>query len=348
MMLGSDEPNNAEHNFELLWNDFDHYYALFEVKHINWDSLYTVYRPMVSATTTDDELWDIVSAMLEHLDDEHVKVRIPNEEYQNYREFASGSAKNEHALEEFSIELIAGEYVEALYQKADYFSYGKLYDHNIGYIHLIAMLGVDPAVVYSTLAELGDVDAMIVDVRNNIGGEDVYSEGFAGGFSDGEHFLYTVETRNGPAHSDFDTPLEVFSHPHSANNFTKPVVLLTDEFTISAGEIFTLNMRSFEHVTHIGDTTAGAQSDVGAARFLPNGWMYEYSIMKYLMPDGRSLEGVGVAPDIFIQNSKADIENGKDKVLDFAIEYLENETSDSNFRQWNRINEGCLFWLPIF
>ena len=103
------------------------------------------------------------------------------------------------------------------------------------------------------------------------------------------------------------------------------MVVLTDEFTVSAGEIFTLNMRSFEQVTHIGDTTAGAHSDVGPARFLPNGWTYEYSIMKYLLPDGSSLEGMGIAPDIYIQNTMQDIGNGEDKVLEYAIEYLENE-----------------------
>ena len=326
LFLGSDEPNNPEHNFELLWNDFDQHYALFEVKNIDWDSLYTVYRPMVTPTTSDEELWDIITEMLDELDDEHVKLRIPADQPEDYIVFASGAEKNEHALEEFSIQLIAGQYAEALYQKYDYFSFGKLYDHNIGYIHLIAMLGLDGKVVYKALEELGDVDAIIVDVRNNIGGADEYSSGFADGFSDDEHFIYTVETRNGPAYSDFDAPIEFYTQPGTTNSFTKPVVLLTDEYTISAGEIFTLNMKAFDHVTHIGDTTAGAHSDVGAARFLPNGWTYEYSIMKYLMPDGRSLEGIGIVPDIFIQNTKADIENNRDKVLEYAIQYLEEAT----------------------
>ncbi len=327
-ILGSDEVNNPEHIFELVWTDFDKHYALFEVKNIDWDSLYTVYRPMVTSNTTDDELWEIITGMLQHLDDEHVKMRIPSDDPDNYIEFASGAHKNMHALDEFSIELIASDYVEALYQKADFYSYGKLYDYNIGYIHSIAMLGVDPSVIYQSLQELGDVDAIIVDVRNNIGGQDEYSAGFAQAFSDGEHFLYTVQTRNGPNYSDFDAPIRVYSYAPKPENFTKPVVLLTDALTISAGEIFTLNMKSFEQVTHIGDTTSGAHSDVGPARFLPNGWTYEYSTMKYLMPDGKSLEGLGIAPDIYVQNSSIDIENRQDKVLEFAIDYLISQTTE--------------------
>jgi carboxyl-terminal processing protease len=328
MILGTDEPNNPEHNFELLWSDFDKHYSLFEVKNISWDSLYTAYRPMVSSTTTDEELWEIITEMLDHLDDEHVKIRIPAGVPEEYIEFSSGAAKNQHALEEFSIELIASEYVEALYQKADYYSYGKLYNHNIGYIHAIAMLGADPSVIYQSIAEMGNVEAIIVDVRNNVGGQDEYSSGFAQAFSDGEHLLYTVQTRNGPSYDDFDSPIEVYSKSVKPENFTKPVALLTDEFTISAGEIFTLNMKAFEHITHIGDTTAGAHSDVGPARFLPNGWVYEYSTMKYLMPDGSSLEGIGIAPDIFIQNSKEDIQNGQDTVLEYAIDFLNTQLSN--------------------
>lgn len=328
MILGTDEPNNPKHNFELLWSDLDKHYALFDVKKIDWDSLYTVYQPMVSPTTSDQELWDIITEMLNHLDDEHVKIRIPAGMPEEYIEFASGAEKNQHALDEFSIELIASAYVEALYHKADYYSYGKLYNHNIGYIHALAMLGADPSVIYQSLPELGAVDAIIVDVRNNIGGQDLYSSGFAQAFSDGKHLLYTVQTRNGPLYDDFDSPIEVYSKSFKPENFTKPVVLLTDEFTISAGEIFTLNMKAFEHVTHIGDTTAGAHSDVGPARFLPNGWVYEYSTMKYLMPDGSSLEGIGIAPEIYIQNTKEDIQNGRDKVLEYAIEFLSTQTSN--------------------
>lgn len=120
----------------------------------------------------------------------------------------------------------------------------------------------------------------------------------------------------------------MYSYASKPENYTKPVVLLTDALTISAAEIFTLNMKAFEQVTHIGDTTSGAHSDVGPARFLPNGWTYEYSTMKYLMPDGKSLEGIGIAPDIYVQNSRMDIVNRRDKVLEFAIDFLSDQTPE--------------------
>ncbi|MEQ9440881.1 MAG: S41 family peptidase [Cyclobacteriaceae bacterium] len=51
------------------------------------------------------------------------------------------------------------------------------------------------------------------------------------------------------------------------------MLLLTNRYTISAGETFTLAMHSFNQVTQMGDTTTGAFSDA-VGRELPNGWMF--------------------------------------------------------------------------
>ena len=63
--------------------------------------------------------------------------------------------------------------------------------------------------------------------------------------------------------------------------------------TMSAAETLLLHLKAFSQVTQIGDTTAGDFSACGMRRFLPNGWQYQYSIMMTLLPDGRSLDGIG-------------------------------------------------------
>ena len=52
LVLGPDEPNNPEHIFELLWNDFDAHYALFDVKGIDWEERYAEYRPKITSETS--------------------------------------------------------------------------------------------------------------------------------------------------------------------------------------------------------------------------------------------------------------------------------------------------------
>jgi len=61
-----------EQQFEDLWRAFDDQYALFEVKGVDWEALYRIYRPHVSATTTEEELFKVLTGMLGHLNDNHV------------------------------------------------------------------------------------------------------------------------------------------------------------------------------------------------------------------------------------------------------------------------------------
>ena len=71
-------------------------------------------------------------------------------------------------------------------------------------------------------------------------------------------------------------------------------------------------------LTQIGDTTAGGFSDV-IARELSNGWLYFVAVGDFRNAEGNSEEGKGIAPDIYAVNTKEEIDSGKDKVLELAI-----------------------------
>lgn len=87
----------------------------------------------------------------------------------------------------------------------------------------------------------------------------------------------------------------------------------------------TIYLKANPQLTQIGTETAGDFSDTGMNRFLPNGWIYQYSIMKFLLPDGTSLDGVGHVPDIYVRNTEADIAAGNDVVLNRAFTFLFEE-----------------------
>ena len=61
--------------FETVWSTFDQRYALFGARSVDWQALYDVYRPEVTAETTDEQLFDILTAMLSHLNDNHVMLQ---------------------------------------------------------------------------------------------------------------------------------------------------------------------------------------------------------------------------------------------------------------------------------
>lgn len=317
--LPKEEPLTNSATFELFWTDFDQHYSLFDIRNIDWDALYSSYQPRVNEELSEADFWDLLSSLIENLDDSHTVLYDGNGH--SYR---SGYALNEQSIAEISEELIRTTYVEALKEvrSEEQLAYGMIKGKNIGYIYLGAMDGQNPAIIHTIIAEFSNVEAILLDVRQNTGGDDRYAAAIAKAFSDGEHLIYTVATRNGPNHADFDAKKNYYTAYDANQTFSKPVVVLTDRKTISAGEIFLLHMKSFENVIQIGDTTAGDFSTVSNMRFLPNGWHYRYSIQKFLLPNGESLDGVGHIPDVYVKNTAEDIAAKEDKVLATALEYL--------------------------
>lgn len=323
LIMDKEEPLTQKNNFEIFWNDFDQHYSLFTIRDIDWNKLYETYRSQVNDNISDEELWNILSNLIAHLDDSHTVLYDGNGN--SYR---SGYALNEQSTTEISEDLIIKKYLDFITRipSEDNLSYGKIKGKNIGYIYLGTMDGQNPSIINEVINELNDYSAIILDVRQNTGGDDRYSARIAQVFSDGAHFIYTVQTRNGIDHDDFDKKKEYHTYSNKESSFLKPVIVLTDRKTISAGEIFLLHMKSFEHVVQIGDTTAGDFSTTSNMRFLPNAWHYKYSIQKILLPNGESLDGIGHIPDVYIKNTESDIRSSNDKVLEKAIQYLFDES----------------------
>ncbi len=335
LFLGEDEPNNPVNNFELFWQDFDRHYGLFYARGWDWDSIYRVYQPRVTSLTTDNELWIVFREMISYLDDSHTTIYSPSLS----RTFTSGAEGNSLVEAEFSLALVKSKYLETwqsipntgthdqdshIYGKDEYLC-GKVKSRDIGYVYLNGIEADDRDFMDYVLRQIGNHKAIILDLRNNLGGDDLTAEAIAGRFADGEHFIYTVQERNGPNHTDFTEKKYYYTKTTGSEHFSKPVIVLTDRITISAAETLLLHLNSFSLVTQIGDTTAGDFSDLGMRRFLPNGWQYKYSIMMFLLPDGGSLDGIGHIPDIQIRNSAYNMQFDIDLVFEKALEYLFDE-----------------------
>src|SRR6187549_2272490 len=72
--------NNPEAILEDFWKTFDEEYAVFEERGVDWDDQYVAFRPEVTASTTDDELFAILAQIVEPLDDGHVSLTAPGRE----------------------------------------------------------------------------------------------------------------------------------------------------------------------------------------------------------------------------------------------------------------------------
>ena len=313
------DPMDPVLNFEHVWRTIDRNYGQFGVKKVDWDALYRVYRPQVTATTTSEELWDILLAMLGHLNDEHVCLADSS------RRVGAGSS-DERKASDFSLDLVKTTYLHGKFSDAlgGSFVYGWLSD-GIGYLYIADLKdGLDAVskTIDAVLVEFAMARVMIVDVRNNPGGNGRAEEIVANRFADRRRHYMTVQTRYGPAHDDLWPAEYRCIEPSGPLQFTRPTVLLANRASASAADIFILAMRVLPHVTVAGDASEGALSAQFPAP-LPNGWTLWVAFKLLRDHTGICWDGVGIPPDLRVCNTAADLAAGRDRVLEFAMQYLE-------------------------
>lgn len=95
----------------------------------------------------------------------------------------------------------------------------------------------------------------------------------------------------------------------------KPLVVLVNGNTTAAAEVLASALQDNQRATLVGQTTMGKGS-VQVVRELSFGGALRYTAAYYLSPQGRAIDGLGVAPDIIVDRN----EGASDNQLSLAIE----------------------------
>ena len=163
---------------------------------------------------------------------------------------------------------------------------------------------------------LDDCKGIIIDVRNNGGGDPKNAETVAARFARKKTLYGYWKWKNGPKHNDFTEPQPFYISPEG-HLFSKKVIVLTNRSSYSATNDFVLMMKSLENITVIGDSTGGGE---GAPfyRELQNGWYYRFSRTQTLDANMNHVES-GIAPHIKIDMDTTDEANGIDTILEYAL-----------------------------
>ena len=177
----------------------------------------------------------------------------------------------------------------------------------IGYI-IITTFG-DSRVVeqFDTALDcLKDCRALVLDVRQNGGGTAEVRDKVLGRFVKGSRpcGYFTYRRRGlliGMTFSSWYKPLWRVSE--RGTTYHRPLVVLTDSATGSAAEMFAFALQDVRNATLIGQRTRGAAATI-AYITLPDSLELQYSAYPIHRLDGRSIEGVGVAPDIEVPYSR--------------------------------------------
>lgn len=194
---------------------------------------------------------------------------------------------------------------------------GKMLDNNIGYIAVSQFDAVTSEQFKSNIESLQSqgMTKLIVDLRGNPGGlldqvvdmlDYILPEGLV---------LYTEDK--------YGEREEYYSD--GSHELKIPMVVLVNENSASASEVFTATFRDFEWGTVVGKTTFG-KGIVQNVLPLGDGTAVKITTQHYYPPSGYDLHKVGIKPDLEVDlNEGAKIGTDSDNQLSAAIDILKNE-----------------------
>jgi Peptidase family S41/N-terminal domain of Peptidase_S41 in eukaryotic IRBP len=179
----------------------------------------------------------------------------------------------------------------------------KILPRNIGYVKLNAF--PDPSVcqdnVAAAMKTIGNVDAVIFDLRRNGGGNPYMVSLVAGYFFDRPTHLNDIYNRSENSTEQFWTRSSV-----PGNRLAdKPLYILTSGYTLSGAEEFCYDMKNLKRATIIGEVTGGGAHMVRPRR-LDDHFMFNLPFARPINPISKTdWEGTGVTPDIQVDRSDA-------------------------------------------
>ncbi len=179
----------------------------------------------------------------------------------------------------------------------------------VGYIKINTFAKNSDTLVKEELDKLGKgIDRLVIDLRDNTGGLLSQAEKLSDLFIDKGKTLYQIKDKNGY--------VTLYRAQTDAYRKYKKIVVLVNENSASASEILTLALQESAGAKVVGTKTYG-KGTVQDTRTLDSGAMVKYTTSYWLSPSGKSINGIGIKPDI----EETDVE----KQLDTAIKAVKSK-----------------------
>lgn len=295
-------------NFDALWRIIDEHYCFLDYKQVDWTAVYAQYSQYISDGMSDDALFQVLGNMLSELRDGHVNL-YASHNTARYWNWYQDYPRN------YSEELVE-DYLGRDYRIGGGLKYTILED-NVGYISCTDFSsGFGNGNLSEMLRYLDLCNGLIVDVRNNGGGQKTYATRLAERFTNEKTLVGYICHKTGKGHSDFSDPEPVYIEPSDGVRWQKPVVVLMNRHSYSATNDFINSMRYFPNVTLLGDTSGGG-SGMPFSSELPNGWGVRFSACPTYDADMQQIES-GIEPDVVVSLTDEDKSRGVDTLIEAA------------------------------
>jgi carboxyl-terminal processing protease len=174
---------------------------------------------------------------------------------------------------------------------------------------------------------------LILDVRNNGGGNSTFGDSILSTLIDRPIKGFRWKTRQYlPMFRAFDQAELWFEgspgtlEPSGGKHYGGPVVVLTGPATGSAAEDFVVVFQASGRGKVVGQRTNGSTGQI-LTMDLPGGGGFRVCTKWCSYPDGREFVGIGVIPDVEINPTRRDIAEGRDAILEAALQALRTQGS---------------------
>ncbi|GAB3995901.1 hypothetical protein GCM10028807_37270 [Spirosoma daeguense] len=323
--------DDPERNFEEFWRLFNRHYAHFETRGVDWKKQYEQFRPKVNSHTTNEQLLAIFNEMVAPLKDGHVVISPTGDlpasaKYSRfYQEFPTKELQCK--FHQVTLDVLQSQAFSPLvkFRSEPYQIGGYCRSKDLGYLQLNGFGGMPLADFEKQLDEMvvefADVKGLIIDVRINGGGSPDFLGALVGRLTQVKRLVGYGRTRISKLKFEY-TPWGAYQlSPQGPKQLIKPTILLTSGATISAADHCAMYLKEFPYVRLIGENSNGIFSPMLGKR-LPNGWEVSLSDGQTVNSKRISYEGKGVPVDVGALHYQNDMLEGRDPVLEQAIDFL--------------------------
>ena len=304
--------NSPKGNFEALWKIMDEHYCFFDYKRqaygLDWNEVRARYCNRIDATMNSDQLFEVLSEMLAEVRDGHVNLTSTGD-FSRYWSWKEGYPAN-------SSDTLYRRYLGTDYKIASGLSY-RILDDNIAYVRYESFQdGIGEGNLDKMLINLMFCNGLILDIRDNGGGNLLYAERLAARFFNERTMVGYIQHKTGTGHSDFSSLEEQWLEPSSNIRWHKPVCVLTNRGVYSAANEFVKYMKLCPSATIVGDHTGGG-AGLPFSSSLPNGWSVRFSACPMYDIQKQDTE-FGISPDVRVDLLQSDLLRGEDTIIEAA------------------------------
>ena len=158
------------------------------------------------------------------------------------------------------------------------------------------------------------VSGIILDVRNNPGGLVNQATNIAGWFLDRGDLILIEQDKDGEKTE--------FKSNGPSNFVSYPLVVLINEGSASASEILAGALKDDRKTLMIGETSFGKGTVQKIVDF-DDGSSLKVTIAKWFTPSGERIQDTGIEPDIKVELTGDDYDQGKDPQIERALQEIE-------------------------